>query len=314
MKNYYNNPEQPNHEQTSQLEHLEHPPSCEGVFSYQTIEGEVPIAGTNSKFILEIPDDPISDEVNVLVYGFAGSEPAYRGLAKAMASNHGLISLRCDLSRSQSIAAALHPQHLLHASAITSKQIRGAIGELPKYDLNDRVNLFTHSMGGWIGTEFALHKPEYVNQLTLFASAGLTDHSPRSLALGVPQIMGHAMLDLCRRNEFKPSLNDGLNCLKHIIKNPLLSAREAYEVAHCDIRSKINELVLKDIKLAFIQPTDDEFFDADKVLTETNGSMDNFRVIEANHLAPIMRPTMVASEYAKLLQDMSPKTTKKVAA
>ncbi len=282
-----------------------HPLLEEGVFSSQTIEGEVSIAGTDSQYILEVPDNPIDDTVNVIVYGFAGSEPAYRGLAKAMTEQQGLITLRCKLSRTQKKGASLHPSHLFNPMALSSKIVRGAISALPEHGFDERVNLFGHSMGGYIGTHLAHHKPHLVDRLTLFSSAGLIDHSPRTLAPGVPKLLGRLATDLIKLDEFKPSPKDALHCLKHVIRNPILTIGEMMTVGSCDIRNIISQLD-PSVKLAILQARDDELFDIKEVTSQVANSTDNFRVVNnVGHASPITHPSLVAREYADLLRESS---------
>ena len=282
-----------------------HPLLQEGVFSSQTIEGEVPIAGTDSRYILEIPDNPVDDTVNVIVYGFAGSEPAYRGLAKAMAEQQGLITLRCKLSRTQKIGASLHPSHLFNPMALSSKIVRGAIGALPDHGLDEKVNLFGHSMGGYIGTHIAHHKPHLVERLTLFSSAGLIEHSPRTLAPGVPKLLGRLASDILELDEFKPSPGDALHCLKHIVRNPILTLGEMIIVGKCDIRNIISQLD-PSVKLAILQARNDELFDLKEVVSQVANSTDNFRVVDdVGHASPITHPSLIAREYADLLRESS---------
>lgn len=282
-----------------------HPLLEEGVFNSQTIEGEVSIAGTDSQYILEVPDNPIDDKVNVIVYGFAGSEPAYRGLAKAMTEQQGLITLRCKLSRTQKLNATLHPSHLFNPMALSSKIVRGAISALPEHGFDERVNLFGHSMGGYIGTHLAHHKPHLVDHLTLFSSAGLIDHSPRTLAPGVPKLLGRLATDLIKLDEFKPSPKDALHCLKHVIRNPILTIGEMMTVGSCDIRNIISQLD-PSVKLAILQARDDELFDIKEVVSQVANSTDNFRVIDdVGHASPITHPSLVAREYADLLRESS---------
>lgn len=277
----------------------------EGFFNGQTIEGQVAIAGTTSHYILEIPKEPIDSTVNVLIYGFAGSEPAYRGLARAL-TDEGLINMRCRLSRQQKLSVAMHPKHLFNPTALTSKIVHGAIGNLSEHGLSNKVNIVGHSMGGLIGTEFALHKPQFVNQLTLLSSAGLIEQSPRTLAPGVPKLIGRLISELAIYKEFKPTTQDAIDCLKHIAINPLLTISEAIKVGNCDIRPYIRDLH-PEVKLAILQPTEDELFDFKSVVSASAGLTDNFRGIEGvGHGAPITRPSLIAKAYAELIKDKLP--------
>lgn len=275
----------------------------EGVFCSQTIEGEVPIAGSTSQYILEIPDKPIDETVNVIIYGFAGSEPAYKGLAKAMAEEQGLITLRCKLSRNQKISASLHPSHLFRPTALSSKLVRGAISALPSHGLDQKVNIFGHSMGGYIGSQLAEHKPHLVNRLTLFSSAGLIDHSPRTLAPGTPKLLGRLAVDLLKTGEFDPTPKEALYCLKHLVANPILTIGEMIIAGNCDIRDIINNLD-SSVKLAIMQPREDELFDVNQVSAEVAHTTDNFRVVEGvGHASPVTHPSLIAQEYATLITD-----------
>ncbi len=287
----------------SSQEEASRPLLKEGFFCTQTIEDEVPIAGSTSQYILEIPEKPINDTVNVIIYGFAGSEPAYRGLARAMSAEQGLITLRCKLSRTQKFEAMMHPSHLFKPTALSSKLVKGAISALPNHGLDSRVNLFGHSMGGFIGTQLANHKPHLIKQLTLFSSAGLVDHSPRTLAPGAPKLVGRLAIDLLKRHEFRPSPIDSLNCLKHIASNPMLTIGEMLVASSCDIRQLIRQLD-PNVKVAIMQPRNDELFNINQVSAEMAGATDNFRVIDrVGHASPITHPSFIAQEYARLITD-----------
>lgn len=265
--------------------------------------GEVSVAGTSSTFCLEVPDNPVSETVNVIVYGFAGCDAAYQGLANAMTHEQGLITLTCRLSRFQHPSAALHPSHLTKPTALTSKIVRASIGALPDYGLSDKVNLFGHSMGGWIGAELAEHKPHIVDNLVLFGSAGLIDHSPLTLAPGIPKLLGRIAFDLVTRRPDAVQPKHALDTVKHVLRNPLLTVGEAMAVSMCDIRQILQSI--DGPTVAILHPSDDEFFDSNKVVDAASSITPFVRLLGGlGHGAPITHPSEVAESYANILDDI----------
>jgi pimeloyl-ACP methyl ester carboxylesterase len=269
---------------------------------HESVIGTAEIAGTTVEYLLEVPENPVSETVNVLVYGFAGSEPAYRGLAHAI-SDDGYITLRCRLPRNQSLPATMHPKHLFKPTAISSKSVLGAIKKLPEHGLPKKANLFGHSLGGWVATELAIHKPDVVDNLVLLSSAGLIEHSPSYFVPKLPRFIGKTAIDIIKQKPFSTSLTDVKDALGHIMINPVLTAREAIAVAHCDIRKRL-DLLNPNVHLAILQLEEDEFFDSVEVASEVAGKTDNFRIIpDLGHSAPVTHPKETAQAYIKLLKD-----------
>jgi pimeloyl-ACP methyl ester carboxylesterase len=265
--------------------------------------GEVSVAGATAGFQLDIPDDPVDLTVNVIIYGFAGCDAAYRGLAQAMSQEQGLITLSCHLARLQHPRAALHPVHLKNPTALSSKIIRASIGKLPEYGLSDKVNLFGHSMGGWIGSELAAHKPQLVDKLVLFGSAGLIEHSPLSLAPGIPRLVGRIAFDLATKRPDAIQPRHAIDTLRHVLSNPLLTSGEALTVSRCDIRDTLR--AISGPEVAVLHPTDDEFFDSATVEAEAVKITPHVKLLDGlGHGAPITHPSEVAAAYAEMLSSM----------
>lgn len=275
-------------------------PDIDDLSWIDSFSGEIAVAGTSSTFSLDIPQNPVDKTVNVVIYGFAGCDAAYRGLAKAMTQEQGLITMTCQLSRFQHPKAALHPSHLTKPTALTSKIVRASIGALPNYGLSDRVNLFGHSMGGWIGAELAAHKPHIVDNLVLFGSAGLIDHSPLTLAPGIPKLLGRIAFDLATRRPDAIQPRHAVDTLKHIVSNPVLTVGEAMAVSKCNIRETLQSI--DGPTVAVLHPTDDEFFDAGKVAAATASITPHVTLLDGlGHGAPITHPSEVAQAYANML-------------
>lgn len=275
-------------------------PDYEGAFDFHTETGEISTAGATCSYRLDIPDEPIDETVNVIIYGFAGSDAAYRGLATAMTAEQGLPTLSLRLSRFQHPKAAFSFKHLREPIALTSKLVHGAIKQLPVHGFEDRVNLFGHSMGGWIGTELAAHKPDRVKTLTLVGSAGLIDHDVISLAPRMPRLVGRIALDLIRRRPEAVSPQNACDSLRHIIANPFLTTGEMVTVAHCDIREQLRNGI--EPRLVVIHPENDELFDAQTVGTSAKEFTNEVYLLDGlGHAAPITHPSDVASSYASVL-------------
>jgi pimeloyl-ACP methyl ester carboxylesterase len=269
-----------------------------------TYQGEIAVAGTTSAFTVEVPENPVDQTVNVIIYGFAGCDAVYRGLAKAMTHEQNLITMTCHLARFQHPKAALHPSHLTKPTALTSKIVRASIGALPDLGLSDHVNLFGHSMGGWIGTELAVHKPHLVDKLTLFGSAGLIDHSPLNLAPAIPKLLGRIAYDLSSRRPDAVRPVNAYETLKHVASNPLLTISEALTVSVCDVRETLQSI--DGPALAILHPTDDEFFDSQKVSAEAAKITPYVKLLEGlGHGVPITHPSEVAEAYADMLTTMN---------
>lgn len=278
-------------------------PESEGAFEFYTIHGPASAAGAKCTYQLDVPYEPLDDNVNVIIYGFAGSDAAYRGLAKALTTEQGLPTLSLQLSRFQHPRAALSRKHLMQPTALTSKLVHAAIGKLPTHDMPEKVNLFGHSMGGWIGTELAVHKPHLVNTLTLVGSAGLTEHNILTLGPRFPRLVGQIALDLVKERPNALSLRNLYDSGRHIASNPMLTLGEMITVANCNIRDRLEGGIVPNIVV--LHPERDELFDADAVRGQVDGLVDcHFTMPGLGHGAPITHPSETAAHYAAALRTL----------
>lgn len=287
----------------------------EGVFVFERNDtssiirqGIVEIGGAAVRYTYERPEETVDATPLIITPGYGGIKPAYRDLRNALAA-HGKPAVTFRPPRSQSIAASLHPKHVLHPDRLLAQATYAIARDLiERYGLIDdfeQVDAAGHSMGGPAVVSASLHQPERFRSIIAMASAGLDGHTLADMARRAPGVLKDELIpvigDIRTRNDLR-SIRD----IAHYVgRNPLRTVSEGLTVGSGDIRPKVAKLGNLSVRTAALQFPSDRFFPSDGVRERSAGLFDHFREFpdsRANHVWPQLAPEAVAHELVDIIQ------------
>lgn len=259
--------------------------------------GKTKVGAATLRFTDETPVD-LSDPVPLLwIQGYMGPEKVYED-ARHAATQEGRRSITIGRAGWQSPSVITSRKHLLHPETITHQSPWAVIKAL---DL-DEVDVVAHSMGGPISVEMALRRHEKIRQLTLLGSAGLTGHTPFTLASRMPYAIAEIKRGLPEMRK-RYGLIGALSILDYFYKNPLRPIAEALNVANSDIRELLPKLGSLGVRTAVGAFNQDCFFDEKVMREQVADKVDVFEEIHANlagHIAPQLEPEHVVKRVLEM--------------
>lgn len=255
--------------------------------------GFAKIAGAETKFTNERPHQLIDETPILLVPGFHGIKPGYKKLRGAIVET-GRDATTYEPRLMQDLLTSMDPRRLIYPEKLTSKCAYAVMRALHQMYGHEKFDLAGHSMGGPIASDIALHKPEMVRSLILLGSAGLEDHNLISMAQRVSRFITKELIPAAPqlRNDFDHRIVGYV--IRHSLGNPLLTAREMFDVCGRDIRSNIVKHGTDGIATFVFQFEDDSLFITERVWEQSGHLPDHFEIIQgSNHLAPQLQPDRI---------------------
>ena len=271
--------------------------------------GEVTIPEATFGYTLEMPSDPQlrrSDVVTIVVPGYNGFEKAYDGFRGDLA-DHGLITATLQMPRSMGWRADLNPANLVRATELHTKALGGLIRAIDHDFGYDFFDIAGHSYGGRSGSEVALEHPDYVQNLYLYGSVGLSEHDFVEMLIKSSFVaineLPHATAHLVR--EHGPGVVvDGM---RHIFRNFPRTIAEGVAAATSDIRENLQELDGLGTRIGAVQFPADGYFDPEVVKKTSDGLFTKLHVYgdpEAKHVALQTQPRRVAAAHMALMSEV----------
>ncbi len=167
-----------------------------------------------------------------------------------------------------------------------------------------------HSEGGQVATIAALHNPERVSGLVLWASGGLT--GPEGVTqLGrrlIPEVAQHVVrfaTDSTSRNAYLRSVHEGA---VYVAKNPLRNYQDGKAIARFDIVKHLQLLRVQGVKVAVLQASHDKIFPAEQIggrlalgVVDAHASL---AVRGATHHELVLQPEVTSAALGELLDSL----------
>lgn len=226
-------------------------------------QGTAETSNTLIKYTYEKPVECIDSTPAIIVPGFAGIKPAYRGLRNSLVA-HGKTAVTFQPPRVQGLFDSIQPKHLLHPERLLAQSTlavaRDIINRFGAEDDFYQIDAIGHSMGGPAAINAALHKPEQFHSVTAMASAGLDGHNTFKLIKRLPRALIDEVIPTAIhfQKQDDPSILRGL--LHYTCRNPWRTLSEGLAVGNCDIRDKIKRVGKLGIKTVALQFKNDKFF------------------------------------------------------
>ncbi len=286
-----------------------------GVFmSTEKIRSAAFIAKTCVPYTLEIPDQVLDPTPLVIINGYAGKKFGYDRL-RSQVARLGKPAISLNPPRSQGLVASLDPNGFIHPEELQSQAVWGVMRDVQKqHDHDKRIDiaefdLAGHSMGGFVATALARHKPESVKSITYVESVGLEDHSlaefrPRAVLFFLNELIpalvnNDIQIDKGKLHAIKSELH-------YIFHNPLRTIAEGVAVANCNIREDVRYLKqTHGIGTALVLGSNDELIPPDETIRLSSHLFDYQHIIEGGHLLPITQPEIVAASIFELIDRMN---------
>lgn len=239
----------------------------------------------------------------VIVGGYFGIEAAYRPVATA-AANQGLDVITIDPPRKQRADHAFHPDHLLHPERLLAQMTCRVVKNACDIYGIQSVDGAGHSMGGPGVTHAARRCPDRFHSITLWGSAGVSEHGLWQLASRVPAVASEAYGALPQLVRNFP-LGTALSFLRYITTNPERTLGEAIAVSRSNIVQDIKVLGSLGVATAAMLYKKDGFFKPHEVAAKIAGSVDALEELNYGHLAPQTHPDEVVKAQVKILRSLA---------
>ncbi|MEO8863186.1 MAG: alpha/beta fold hydrolase [Candidatus Saccharimonadales bacterium] len=300
------------------LDSIQHPRDDEGVFDYseamvmqqgetRLFHGVARLCGVGVKYTYEQSRN-ITDPVPLgFVNGYGGVKSSYRDVRHHSALA-GKSAFTLQPVRSMSLKNTIEMRHLVHPELLPSMAVWAVMKAISAEHGIEEYDLSGHSLGGFIATNVAEHKPENVRSLILVASAGLERHNLRTMAKRGPGFIRHGLIPslphLRKQLDTKSVIKQEAN---YMLRNPVRTIGEGFAAGRCNITRQVKHVGMMGIKTAALQFASDRLFLLDEVASQSASAVDIFSVFadpDAGHMAPILDPEAVVKAQLELLRDL----------
>jgi hypothetical protein len=257
------------------------------------------VGGVMSQYTVETPTDVENPESIIIAPGFFGIEAAYGPLRHMLASELGMqaITVRSPRGLSEPGSHSIwHPERLM------AKAIWGVIRNEYSHRGNTGYHVVGHSMSGpaiVAATEHIIEKkgPDFVESVTLLASAGATPHNVFDLARrGVREIRRDIIPNIRIMREMLKDAGTPQELLFDLMSYGLhtQTVREALNVTRSDVRSGLHHLSEHGVKSYGIFFNEDEFFPGAAAEKHIKPHLSGFVRMPGVHVLPQIEPLLVA--------------------
>lgn len=253
------------------------------------IRNPVSIGGANFHYTIEFPLDPQliqSEAVTVIAHGFGGIELAYADLRGEIARTGNVVATY-DPPRSIGLVGDLNPATYKEADKLNSQAVWGVIRDISREFGYDQFDILGHSMGGKSASDAALHKPDYIRNLILHGSVGVSDHRFLGMLLKAGGVAFDEIPHAGRHLIHRHGLGVVRDAARYVLRNPVRFVAEGVITGDSDIREGLEMVRGERIKTAHVQYPADGFFSPHHV---TSASSHLFHIMHeyanprANHV------------------------------
>lgn len=279
------------------------------------IPGETHIAGANINYTLHVPRDPdlITDEATTVIgHGYGGIEKAYFELADHLAAS-GKPTATISPVRSMGWLGDLNPANYREPITLNSKAIWAVMRQIGREQGVEMFDILGHSLGGRSGTEAARAHPDYVRNLSVYGSVGVSGHKLPEMIVNLAGVALNELPGAARHLVRAHGYDVGLDFAYYALRNPARTIAEGLAAGSSEIREDIQELRAAGVKTSKVYFPADGFFHPHRVTRFAEGVFDilhRYDDAEANHVALQTDPRGVALAHAAITNELGSKRAK----